>query len=530
MSLDELLHYLKSTLTNPGRLIGQLWLAWWLWTSIRNALTRGGKPRKPALSRPVAKPKPAPKPIDQRPTPAVRQSLPAVRERADTHWQRALARAHELRRRVSSQQPLRRLESIVVEHVIEPLQAALDQTHKNQPVRSSEPRSASALLCLDVLERVVAERAHESDSVRLAQSDAITDAVHAALRQYAESENLGLRGRHALAIRAPLPEAVQAPDWTDQLLLIPVPAGFGADLNDYTALVYDLGCRWYRALPGLALQCQTMLKLPTQVHLPGERVAYDETSVYTCFGPWLASLFAHTALTLRLGSGYVAGLQRSLADDADVTRARAQGAYLDGEPPALLRMHTALAALSALGQHAEAERQRKAFTAAHPALEQSYLPLNNGRFMAIDTAYLLAISEHVSQFLRTTPLEALGGIPLDEVPGFLQTLEDAHRQKALAQAIAQASAPSQADAAQLLCGALIAWQTGSDGQLAVAQLHKGLTLHTAREVPGARAGGTADRPRAPVSLRAAFRDPKTVRSAIILGAVFEPPRLRNRLR
>jgi hypothetical protein len=414
--------------------------------------------------------------------------------------------------------------------VVEPIQTARDHASRRRPSEDAEARGASALLTLEVLERLADERAREPDRTHLAELDAILEAAHAPLRRHAETEGLALRGRYPVALRAPLPEAQSSRQWTDQLLLVPVARSAGARLSDHHNALSELGRRWFFALPKLPEEVWGELDLAQRVRLPDPRVSYDENSVRASFGPWLPALFADVALTLRLGAGHVAGLVQGSADEDQVTRARSDGAYLSPQPPTAMRMRVALATLTSLGQGAEAERQRESFRRLHPATEQSYLPLSDGRLLVLPTAYLFVLSDELSSFLLESGLDALGGVPLGQLPTLTQTLEVAREQARLAKAGLRGPLPAHVDPALLLGAALLAWQDGAEPEEVLARLHEQLAPRAAptRGPMRGRTGRGVVAPRTlHASVRAALRDPARLRSAIAIGAAFEPPRSRR---
>jgi hypothetical protein len=188
-------------------------------------------------------------------------------------------------------------------------------------------------------------------------------------------------------------------------------------------------------------------------------------------------------------------------------------------------MRAALTALAALGQEDDAERQADAFAAEHEGLERSYLPLQGGRALVVDSSYLLEFTDLVAAAVLDTPRDALGRIPLTAVPGFSQSLEERRDQRALAQALLAGRVPERPDPVQLLCGALLAREAGVDARDALARLQQALAPRTTREVAKSRARQAAAAPR---SVHAALRDPRTLRTAILLGAAFERPRSEGR--
>ena len=462
---------------------------------------------------------------------AAREAAQAARnEDPGAAWGRALERAYALQRRIEDDASLQRLEPVLRGAVVEPIQTARDHASRRRPSEAAEARGASALLTLEVLERIADERAREPDRAHLAELDAILEAAHAPLRRHAETEGLALRGRYPFALRAPLPEAQSSRQWTDQLLLVPVARSAGARLIDHHNALSELGRRWFFSLPELPEEVWGELDLAQRVRLPDPRVSYDENSVRASFGPWLPVLFADVALTLRLGAGHVAGLVRGSADEDQVTRARSDGAYLSPQPPTAVRMRVALATLTSLGQGAEAERQRESFRRLHPATEQSYLPLSDGRLLVLPTAYLFVLSDELSSFLLESRLDALGGVPLGQLPALTQTIEVAREQGRVAKAALRGPLPAHVDAALLLGAALLAWQDGGEPDALLARLHERLAPQAA-PTRGPKRGRAARAVGAPrtlhAALRAALRDPARLRSAIAIGAAFEPPRSRR---
>jgi hypothetical protein len=404
--------------------------------------------------------------------------------------------------------------------VLDPLLAAQRQAGRAALDPEVSERGRRAIGALGVLERAFRERARDVDgALRLAELDRIAEACHAPLREYAQAEGLELQGLHPVASRSLRPQAAES---GDELLVLPVGAGFGAQLGDYAAALHELGRRWYFALPELAEELERELGVAPRLRLLEARGEYDAASVHAYFGPWLPALFADLALTLRLGSGYASGLRKMLASDAQPTRARADGALLHGTPPSLLRMRAALAALEALGQHDEAERHAKAFAAEHTELERSYLPLADGRALVVDSSYLLDFTDLVAKVVLDEERASLGGVPLSAVPGLSQALEERREQRLLAQAIAAKRPPERADPLQLLGGALLAWDTGADARLVVEQLQRTLSPPDARKTEAA--ARSVPRAPAPRTLRSALRDRRTLRAAIELGAAFERPR------
>jgi hypothetical protein len=372
--------------------------------------------------------------------------------------------------------------------------------------------------------------APSEDALRLAEADAVLEALHAPLRAHADAENVALRGRRVLALRSPLPAAAGNPrdrsdaaGWRRELMLIPVSAGFGSQLEDFFDLAQTLGRHWYHAVPELEAECLTRLELTPRRRPPDPRRGYDENSVRDSFAYWLPALFADTALSLRWGAGYVSALGRRLRPISQPTAARTAGVALSDEPPAWLRLNVALGALRALGQDREADRQLELFRAVHPQLEESYLPLSGGAHQALPSAYLVAIADSLGEFLRTQPLAALGGVPLIEISPLVQTADQARDQAVLADLWLREPPADRKDAAQLTSAAWLAPDRGADPARTLETLHRQL-------LPKQRTVGPTqplETPARPLTLAAALRDPSFLLSAARLGAALEPPRSRQ---
>jgi hypothetical protein len=259
------------------------------------------------------------------------------------------------------------------------------------------------------------------------------------------------------------------------------------------------------------------------MHLPSARAGYDEPCVQACFGPWLAALVADLVLTLRLGRGYVAGLRQLVAaHGARATSAWASGKYLSSEPPPVLRMHVALAALTVLGQHAEATRQREALEAALGDTSRSYLPVDDGRYFVLGTEYLRGVTDEIVDTCLQLNDPKLGGAPLLQWPGLRQPAAAEREQAGLAESLATGKTPSHTDASRLLTAALLAWDAGHDPQRVLASLHRALAPTPPRAA--ARPIGPKKVASRRVNLLAAVRDPAGLRRAIVLGAALEPRR------
>ena len=423
-----------------------------------------------------------------------------------------MERAEDVRLQLVRDNRLRWIEPILVSDVIAPLHEA---RRRDTDPQQLPPRTAGAVLALQLVERRLENNAAEPSATVLTVIDAVAKACQQPLVEYADAENVVWFGRAPLSVLGHVEDGLHARGLTRELLPLGVRSSVGTHLNDYTKVVHDLGRRWVAALPGLLTQLQTRLSLPPQMRLVDVKQGYDERMVYASFGPWLPALCADILLTLRLGNGYVTVLRRAVIASGDkATQATHRAGMLSEDPPPLLRLHAALLVLDGLGRHDDARRHQELVAQALEDTSRSQLPVVGGRALSIGTDYLLAITEDITRNILEVRAPALGGVSLSDWPGLSQTLEDAHEQVLLSQALNRSDAPVGVDAAQLLSAAWLAWDAGSDPEILLTRLHKALA-------PRAKASETKEpvavkaRPR---SLHAAFRDPATIRAAIVLGA------------
>lgn len=535
--LDSILDFLLETISNPGKAIGRLWIAWWIWSSIRKAYKRiSGKdkpveqpapveaapaPKPVAAAPPVASPPAAPRPQPSRsqpprvPAPAASASRVAASPkpaRTESRWGAFVERAEDVRLRLLRDNRLSWAEPVVVSDVLAPLQEARQSDTDPQQL---PPRTAGAVLALQLLERRLENNAEEPSATVLTVIDAVAKACQQPLVEYTDAENIVWFGRTPLSVRGRVEDGLHARGLTRELLPLGVPSSVGTHLNDYAKVVHSLGRRWVAALPGLLSQLQTRLSLPPQMRLVDVRQGYDERMVYASFGPWLPALCADILLTLRLGNGYVTVLRRAVIASGDrATQATHKAGMLTAEPPLLLRLHAALLVLDQLGRHDDARRHQELVGAEAIDTSRSQLPLSGGQSLSIGTDYLLAITEDITRNVLEVRAPALGGVSLHEWPGLSQTLEDAHEQVSLSQTLKRSDVPHGTDAAQVLSAAWLAWDAGGDPETLLARVHRAIAPR-AKAVAAKEPVAAKARPR---SLHAAFRDPATIRAAIVLGA------------
>jgi len=543
---DSILDFLLETISNPGKAIGRLWIAWWIWSSVRKAYKRiSGKdkpteqpapveatpaPKPIAAAPPVASPPPAPRPQASRPqasrpqpprvqAPAASNSRAAASPRparTESRWGALVERAEDVRLRLLRDNRLSWAEPVVVSDVLAPLQEARQRDTDPQQL---PPRTAGAVLALQLLERRLENNADEPSATVLTVIDAVAKACQQPLVEYTDAENIVWFGRTPLSVRGHVEDGLHARGLTRELLPLgvrPAQPSEGTHLNDYAKVVHGLGRRWVAALPGLLSQLQTRLSLPSQMRLVDVKQGYDERMVYASFGPWLPALCADILLTLRLGNGYVTVLRRAVIASGDgATQATHKAGMLTAEPPLLLRLHAALLVLDLLGRHDDARRHQELVAAEPIDTSRSRLPLSGGQSLSIGTDYLLAITEDITRNILEVRAPALGGVSLSDWPGLSQTLEDAHEQVLLSQTLKRSDVPHGTDAAQVLSAAWLAWDAGGDPEILLARVHKALAPRAKAVAAKEPVAVAKARPR---SLHAAFRDPATIRAAIVLGA------------
>jgi hypothetical protein len=522
--IEELLELLRGIADNPGRAIAPLWTLFWLWSVARSWIKRlQGARAEEVEAAPPPEPPPAPPPPKPKPAPPREAVRPAPPRPAQAPWPALIERAETLRAAFLLERSLRGLEPILVSEVIDPLHAVSARGRATDAATQVERRAAGAVLTLQALEQVARERNTPGEAASLFELDRIAQAAQRPLSEYARAEDLTLLGHTPLAVHFEAQPQHYARGLSSQLLFLPVASGAGAALDDYTKALQALGRRWFSAFPTLGEELRDALGLSDRTRLVDPRHGFDERSAFAAFGPWLPALFAEVALSLRLGNAYVTALRHQVvASGAAATRARAQGEYLSSEPPPLVRMHAALFALEALGRRDEAKRHRAALDEALPDATQISIPLADGRFIALPAAFMLGLTEQLSQAVLEAPLDALGAVPLGEWPGLSQTLEEAREQITLSRELMQGSARN-ADAAQLLSAAWLAVEQHEEPAV-LARLRSALSPRTEPAKHRAAAAPTVPGEHRPRSLHAALHDPRTLRNAVLIGAAFSPPR------
>jgi hypothetical protein len=514
--MDELFEFLRGIADNPARAIGPIWTLLWLWSVVRGWINRMREAREQQAAE--AREQPAPPKPPPPPTPVVEKRTPEVSKPVASPWQGLLERAEALRLRLLHEPTLRWLEPILVSEVLEPLRAVVARSRTTDATPELARRATAARVTLQALEQVARERETDPDSAWLFELDRIAATAQRPLSAYARAKELPFIGHTPLAARFDTRPEHYAHGLTRALLFLPA-RGTGASLEHYALAMQALGRRWFEAFPQLGDELRDERDLQRSVALVDARYGFDERAAYAAFGPWLPALFADVMLSLRFGNAYVTALRHQVVARGPLAlRAFAQGETLGREPPMLLRMHAALHVLEALGRRDEAKLHRAALAKALPDTSQILFPVAGGNHVALPSAFMISLTEELASALLETRLPALGGVPLLEWPGLPQTLEDAREQLSLSRELLQ-GVPRNADPAQLLSAAWLAAEQ-HDPALVLAGLRRALSPRAiaARQAPAVPSA------RAPRTLHAAFRDPRTLRSAILLGAALSPPR------
>jgi hypothetical protein len=279
-------------------------------------------------------------------------------------------------------------------------------------------------------------------------------------------------------------------------------------------------------VPGWASALYRANRLPPTLFVPPGNAAYDADTARAALGVWLPELFADAYATYTLGPGYASVLATSLARPKQAMEtqvARAQGRWLAAAPPAIVRMHVVYAVLSRLGLHPWEQSLRARWEAAHGAPESLYLPLSDGRLMAIPLAFMLAELDQVLVTLLDEPQVSLSQATWLDVPG----LAYMHAEHARAQRVAEAFLRGESVHAEpriLLAAAALALEGSLRARPAVAAaLARSIRGTEALEAaPSAYDIVATTEPQSQPTLAAAFRDRALVRDALVIGAALTP--------
>jgi len=293
----------------------------------------------------------------------------------------------------------------------------------------------------------------------------------------------------------------------------------------------QVGRTLFDVVPGWSAEVYAAHRLPPSLFMPPGHGVYDADTARAAIGVWLPEVFADVVATYMLGPGYAAALGAGLAkprQPIETCLARGQGRWLAPSAPSVLRIHAVLRVLSQLGQHDWERVLRGRWEASHGNSESLYLPLADGRLMAIPLDFMRGELDAVLDWLLEEPQVALGGQTWLDVPGFAYLHgEHAQVESAVASlargeavdlsprlvlAAAALASDGNAGSRSLIAGALAGSIRGADTLEAAPNA---FTLPGAMGAPGAR------------SLGAALRDPHAVREALLLGSMLTPVRRKS---
>ncbi len=405
---------------------------------------------------------------------------------------------------------------------------------KLRPIAAKPPASAARAKRQDALDFEAIARTQRSDP-KLSRMLADVDAVLAALAEpivvHAASQGIALPELRFSAVANV--SADRAKEATQGSTLIPVSVSerFADTPEHWVFLGRHVGRALFEALPGWASEIYRAHRLPPTLFVPPGHGAYDADTARAALGVWLPELFADAFATHSLGPGYASALATSLArpmQPMDTLVARTQGRFLSTVPPAAIRMHVAFAALQRLGLHEWQQRLRTRWELAHGASESLYLPLSDGRLMAVPLAYMLGELDPILVTLLDEPQVALGQETWLDVPGFAYL----HAEHAQAQRVADAFLRSEAVDAPprvLIAGAALAMDTNDAARAKVtAALARSIRgAGTLDAAPNAFDGSLSKPGGAHPTLAAALRDQGLVRDALVIGAAFVPLKRRR---
>jgi hypothetical protein len=426
-------------------------------------------------------------------------------------------RVNELRRQMRAAQGAGVIEQAIARDIAPMLNELKAAISSGAPPKRTVERIQALDDALNVLGASVQARA-EKRAASLADSEAIAAALLEPMLEHAENEGLSLKKRTFLALPQRDPARAQRVFAHTSLLFVNDAMG---DANRLGTLTRSVARSLVDDLPELTSELSSEYGLP-----PGQLVAtggYDPDSARGALGPWLPELFTDVFATFMLGPPYVRLLSAWLSKPKSPLETRlayAQGRFLSADPPAALRMFAATRALEVLGFTQHAETIAHTFEAAHGTLDALYYPLGESRVQGIPAEFVLDELGQVLDALCTEPRDALGDVTLLDVPGFAFLHGEEARASDAAASLLRGEASRHA-VRECASGALAA-------ALARPDLNDSVFAALARSVRGAgtlQAIGTrapailpASPALAPSTLRAAFRDRRELRAAMMLSA------------
>lgn len=363
---------------------------------------------------------------------------------------------------------------------------------------------------------------------RLAWLERLGTELRAPLEHHARLHGIGLRRRRVIVLVEVDPAFVweleqHTPVWP---VALPMEASSSFEADAY--LARSVGRSLALDVPGWLSLLRRQHGLPPRFGLPFQASGYDLPTIYGVFGPWLPELLAECIAAAQLGPGYAELLRRELerttTEQALTATSAGGGTLLSDEPPLAVRWMVVVHTLHALGQ---AEAAQALNSAGHQRLGPSpalLLPFVNGGHEAWDFDDWSTELEVLVEELLGSPSPALANLSLLEVPqlsyGPAQDLEAEARARALLE-----ERPVQASARDLERAALLALSmvgvTESRVMRALERVLRGATSASRRAPKQPQRAASS----APAStLAAAFRSPRALREAIVVGAAFTRPR------
>jgi len=407
--------------------------------------------------------------------------------------------------------------------------AAAPQTRPSAKARSPKPWPA-AQAKVDVAALARAQRAVEPLRRVLADVDTVLSALAEPLVTHARNETLTLPSLTFVAV-ANL-KGPQAPQPGSDTTLVPVSVNDNfADMPErWVFLARDVGRTMLDSLGGFARELEGTHRLAPSLFLPPEDGAYDADSARAALGVWFPELFSDVYATYVLGPAYAAQLLRSLSrpkQPVDTLVARSQGRFLALAPPAVMRVQAVLFVLTQLGFHAFQQKLADRWKKAHPDQNTLYLPLAAGSLMDVPLGFMVSELAAILKGLLEDPQAALGGQTFLDIPG----LAFLHAEQSQAELVAGSllrGQPVDAEPRVLIAAAALALDGGmrarSEVAAALARSLRGKdTLESAPSAYDAKPAAAPQR----TTLKAAFRDRKAVREALVIGAALTPIKRRS---
>lgn len=303
-----------------------------------------------------------------------------------------------------------------------PLQQAALRLDHDPALQAAWKQVTLANMRLGVLSALRDSRLDPADGLRLADADAIADALLSPLQEFAEAQDIGLPKERPIAAPARKGgEAIWMGLLPERYPILFVPADFLEDLYRYASVPHELGHLMWRDVPGLAREVYEAAGFQYARGLIGVRDNKLSGTLDQVFTPWMSEIFADMVAVLLLGPAALRGLMYSFASPeapAAVLTAGVQGTNYDEHPPAHLRVHFAAHLLWTMGYDQQANAMKAEWDAQHGQPQRIFLPLAGGATAQMSVEMWLQPGREAIDRLYMHQFNALSGFRLADIPSF----------------------------------------------------------------------------------------------------------------